>query len=221
MNGVNGSPGIAGPIGPAGTDGTNGVNGSPGTDGTDGTNGTHGTDGSDGTDGVTGPPGPAGPGSLVSSGVFTLSGNTTNPDTFGYLPLTGYLGTQAESPPLDQESEFTFHPHTSVEQVIAQDETITNMYAHFGSTTDLNGRLLIVELQLLVSRGGTALLTPAAGCNFTVDGNGPTSHDCAIPEDQAVQLHAGDTAVIYVHPYVQSWQSSTPIDIYGSVALTL
>jgi hypothetical protein len=54
-----------------------------------------------------------------------------------------------------------------------------------------------------------------------VVGNGPTSLDCALTEDQAIHLNAGDTAVIYVHPYVGNSEPNTQIDIYGSVALTL
>jgi hypothetical protein len=42
-----------------------------------------------------------------------------------------------------------------------------------------------------------------------------------LTEDQAVHLHAGDVAVMYVHPYVNGSQSDSPIDIYGTVALTL
>ncbi len=157
----------------------------------------------------------------MSSGVFTLHALNPYPDTDAYLPLSGYLGTQAVAPRLDIDAEVVEAAHTSVEQVIAHDETITNMYAHFGSTTDLAGHPLIVELTLLVSSGGTALLVPAAGCIFAVDGNGPTSNDCSWPEQQAVHLHAGDAAVIYVHSYSTGWPADSSIDIYGSVALTL
>jgi hypothetical protein len=156
---------------------------------------------------------------MVSSGVFTLP-PSAHPDTHAYLPLTGYLSTEFVAPVLDQDAMVTEALPTSVEQVIAQDETITDIVANFGSTTDLSGSL-IVELTLLVSFGGTQLLVPAVGCNFAVDGNGPTSNDCSLTEDQAVHLHAGDVAVMYVHPYVNGSQSDSPIDIYGTVALTL
>jgi hypothetical protein len=213
--GTDGSAGIPGPVGPAGADGvagTNGANGAAGASGADGTNG---------ADGQTGPAGPAGPGSLVSSGVFTLLSPGSYPDTHAYLPLSGYLATEFVAPPLDQDSEFTWAAHTSVEQVIGQDETITNIHANFGSITDLGGRLLRVELTLLVSSGGTALLSPAVSCMLDVEGQGPTSLDCALTEDQAVHLRAGDVAVMYVHPYVGSSEPNTQIDIYGTVALTL
>jgi hypothetical protein len=229
-DGVNGAPGAVGATGPAGTagapgasgvngaDGTNGVGGSPGADGTNGADGTDGSDGSDGTDGATGP---AGPGSMVSNGVFTLQSPGSFPDTHAYLPLAGSLSTEFVAPVLDQDAEFTTAEHTSMEQVIAQDETITNIVANFGSTTDLTGAALIVELQLLVSFGGTQPLVPAAGCIFTVDGNGPTSHDCSLSVDQAVHLHTGDVAVVYVHPHLSSWEPNSPVDIYGTVAFTL
>jgi hypothetical protein len=201
-----------------GSAGANGVDGTNGSDGSDGSVGTSGTDGTDGTDGATGP---AGPGSMVSNGVFTLQAPNSFPDTHAYLPLSGSLSTEFVAPVLDQDAEFTVAAHTSMEQVIAQDETITDIVASFGSTTDLTGAALIVELTLLVSPGGTQLLVPAAGCIFTVDGNGPTSNDCSLSVDQAVHLHTGDVAVVYVHPHLSSWEPNSPVDIYGTVALTL
>jgi hypothetical protein len=151
--------------------------------------------------------------------VFTLQSSGPYPDTHAYLPLSGYLGTQVVAPWLDYDAYTIEAEHTSVEQVIAQDVTITDMYAHFGSTTDLVGHPLQVRLTLLVSSGGTQLLVPAGGCLFHVQGNGPTSNDCSWPEDQPVHLTAGDVAVIYVDAYVGGWEPNSPIDIYGSVAL--
>jgi hypothetical protein len=211
-NGTNGAPGLAGADGSSGADG---ADGSPGADGADG------ADGTDGADGIDGAAGPAGPGSLVSGGVFTLLSDHAPADTFAYLPLSGYLTTQADAPWLDTDAMVTEAQHTGLEQVIAQDVTVTDIRAHFGSTTDLAGHGLVVEVTLLVSAGGTDLLRPAAGCVFTVEGNGPTSHDCPLPGDQAVHLHAGDTAVYYLKPYVTGWEPNVPVDIYGSVALAL
>jgi hypothetical protein len=93
-------------------------------------------------------------------------------------------------------------------------------YANFGSTTDLQGRTLQVQLVLLVSSGGTQLLVPAGGCIVDVIENGPTSNDCSWPEEQSVHLAAGDVAVVYVHAFVGGWPPNSPIDIYGSIALT-
>jgi hypothetical protein len=208
QQGVNGADGSTGSTGPAGADGTNGADGSTGPAGADGTNG---------ADGSTGP---AGPGSMVSSGVFTLQASNQYPDTNAYLPLSGYLGTQVVAPLLDYDAVVTEAEHTSVEQVIAHDVTITDMYANFGSTTDLGGKPLQVQLTLLVSSGGTPLLVPAGGCLLIVQGNGPRSQDCSWPEEQAVHLTAGDVAVVYVHAYVSNWTPNSPIDIYGTVALT-
>jgi hypothetical protein len=156
---------------------------------------------------------------MVSSGVFTLQASNAFPDTNAYLPLSGYLGTQVVAPWLNTDAEVTEAEHTSVEQVIAHDETITDMYVNFGSTTDLGGKPLQVELTLLVSSGGTPRLIPAGGCILIVQGNGPTSKDCSWPEEQSVHLTAGDVAVVYVHAYVSGWTPNSPIDIYGSVAL--
>jgi hypothetical protein len=157
---------------------------------------------------------------MVSSGVFTLQASNTFPDTNAYLPLSGYLGTQVVAPWLNTDAEVTEAEHTSVEQVIAHDETITAMHANFGSITDLHRKTLKVQLVLLVSSGGTQLLVPTGGCTFDVQGNGPTSEGCSWPEDQSVHLAAGDVAVVYVHAYVGGWPPNSPIDIYGSVALT-
>jgi hypothetical protein len=229
-DGVNGAPGALGASGPAGTAGaagsagadgtvgTDGTNGSDGTNGADGTNGSDGKDGTDGTDGATGPPGP---GSMVSSGVFTLQASNQFPDTHAYLPLSGALSSEFVAPVLDQDAEVTEAEHTSMEQVIAQDETITDIVANFASNTDLAGHPLVVELTLLVSWGGTALLVPAAGCIFAVDGNGPTSNDCSLSPEQALHLTVGDVAVMYIHPYTTGWEPNSPIEIYGTVALTL
>jgi hypothetical protein len=223
-DGVNGAPGAVGASGPAGTAGAAGSAGADGTVGTDGTNGTDGSDGSDGSDGANGTDGatgPAGPGSMVSSGVFTLQASNQFPDTHAYLPLSGALSSEFVAPVLDQDAEVTEAEHTSMEQVIAQDETITDIVANFGSTTDLGGHLLTVELTLLVSSGGTDLLAPAAGCIFAVDGNGPTSNDCSLSPEQALHLNVGDVAVMYIHPYTTGWEPNSPIEIYGTVALTL
>lgn len=157
---------------------------------------------------------------MVSGGVFTLQASSPYPDTHAYLPLSGYLGTEVKAPPLDNDAMTVEAAHTPVEQVIAHDETLTDMYANFGSTTDLDGKPLQVELTLLVSSGGTELLTPRGGCIFNVNGNGPTSRACSWPGDQSVQLTAGDVAVVYVHAYVSGWTPDSPIDIYGTVALT-
>jgi hypothetical protein len=156
---------------------------------------------------------------MVSGGVFNLQSPGSFPDTNAYLPLSGYLTTEVKAPPLDYDAEVIEAQHTSVEQVIAHDETITDMYANFGSLTDLHGYTLHVRLTLLVSSGGTALLTPRTGCMFDLDGNGPTSKACAWTVDEAVPLTAGDVAVIYVHAYVSGWEPNSPIDMYGTVAL--
>jgi hypothetical protein len=191
-DGVNGAPGAVAASSPAGTAGAAGSTGADGTVGTDGTSGADGTDGTDGTEGATGP---AGPESMVSSGVFTLQASNQFPDTHAYLPLSGALVSEFVAPVLDRDAEVTEAEHTSMEQVIAQDETVTDIVADFGSTTDLGGHLLTVELTLLVSSGGTDLLVPAAGCIFAVDGNGPTSNDCSLSPGQAVHMNVGDVAV--------------------------
>jgi hypothetical protein len=217
-----GKPGARGTHGTAGVNGTNGTNGTDGSTGLTGAAGADGTNGTNGTNGTDGSTGPAGPGSMVSSGVFTLtSPNNFPPDTNAYLPLTGYLGTEVVAPWLNTDAEVTEAEHTSVEQVIAHDVTITDMYMNFGSTTDIGQRPLQVELTLLVSSGGTQLLVPAGGCVLVLQGNGPRSQDCSWPEEQSVHLTAGDVAVVYVHAYVGNWQQpDSPINIYGTVALT-
>jgi hypothetical protein len=175
--------------------------------------------GADGSTGSVGPAGPAGAGGLMSSGVFTLVAANQYPDTEAYLPLSGHLTSQVEAPHLDFDAVVTEAEHTSVEQVISHDVTITDMVAHFGSTTDLEGHALQVRLTLLVSSGGSSLLVPTSGCIVQVDGNGPTSHDCSWPDNQAVQLSTGDVAVVHVAAFVANWEPNLPIDIYGSVAL--
>ena len=106
-----------------------------------------------------------------------------------------------------------------MEQVIPNDVTITDMYANFGSITDLTGRSFQVRLTLLVASSGTQPLVPAGGCLFDVEGNGPTSHDCSWPEDQSVHLSAGDVAVVYVDVSLHGTWDPDTIDVYGSVAL--
>ena len=157
---------------------------------------------------------------MVSSGVFTI-GPSSHPDMHAYLPLTGWVGTHVVAPPLAVDAEFIIAEHTSVEQLIAQDVTITNMSANFGST-GLNGRTLRVELMLLASHGGTALMVPAGGCaQFMVVGNGPTTYDCDWSAEEAAHLSAGDTAVVYLHAYLDGGSSDENFPIYGSVALSL
>ena len=117
-NGVNGAPGTVGATGLTGTAGAPGTSGVDGASGADGSIGLTGSAGADGTSGLDGAAGPAGPGSLVSGGVFTLLSPGSYPDTHAYLPLSGYLANEFVAPPLDQDSEFTWAAHTSVEQVI-------------------------------------------------------------------------------------------------------
>jgi Collagen triple helix repeat (20 copies) len=225
-DGVDGADGSTGLAGADGADGVDGAAGSTGPAGADGTNGVDGADGStgpagaDGTNGVDGSTGPAGLGSMVSSGVFTLHTSNGWADTNAYLPLSGYLGTQVVAPQLDMDAMVTEAEHTSVEQVIAHDQTLTDMYVNFGSTTDLGGRHLQVQVIVLVSSGGTHLLVPVAGCTLDVVGNGPTSKGCAWQGEQSVQLTAGDVAVVYVHAFAGGWPPDSSVDIYGTVALT-
>ncbi len=158
---------------------------------------------------------------MMSGGVFTLQSSGTWPDTHAYLPLSGYLVTQVPAPWLDYDAYTIEAAHTSMEQVIAQDVTITDMYANFGSITDLVGHPLQVRLTLLVASSGTQPLVPAGGCLFHVEGQGPTSNDCSWSEDESVHLNAGDVAVVYVDVSLGgAWEPNSPIDVYGSVALT-
>jgi hypothetical protein len=210
-NGANGSTGLTGA---AGADGTNGADGSTGPTGAAGADGTNGADGS------TGPAGPAGHGSMMSGGVFTLQSPGQWADTHAYLPLSGYLGTQVVAPWLDYDAYVIEAEHTSVEQVIPNDVTITDMYANFGSITDLSGRSFQVRLTLLVASAEAPVLVPAGGCLFDVEGNGPTSNDCSWQEDQAVHLSAGDVAVVYVDVSLHGTWEPDSLDVYGSVALT-
>jgi hypothetical protein len=179
-----------------------------------------GTAGVDGTNGADGSTGPAGAGSMMSGGVFTLQSPGQWADTHAYLPLSGYLGTQVAAPWLDYDAYVIEAEHTSVEQVIPNDVTITDMYANFGSITDLSGRSFQVRLTLLVASPGAPVLVPAGGCLFDVEGNGPTSNDCSWQEDQAVHLSAGDVAVVYVDVSLHGTWDPDSIDVYGSVALT-
>jgi Collagen triple helix repeat (20 copies) len=231
-NGVDGSTGLTGAAGADGTNGADGLDGSTGltgtagadgtigADGTDGSTGAAGADGTNGADGSTGPAGPAGHGNMMSGGVFILQSPGQWADTHAYLPLSGYLGTEVEAPWLDYDAYVIEAEHTSVEQVIPNDVTITDMYANFGSITDLSGRSFQVRLTLLVASPGAPVLVPAGGCLFDVEGNGPTSNDCSWQEDQAVHLRAGDVAVVYVDVSLHGTWDPDSIDVYGSVALT-
>jgi hypothetical protein len=218
--GENGAQGAVGATGPTGAVGAAGPSGVDGTNGADGSTGLTGTAGADGTNGADGSTGPAGPGSMMSGGVFTLQSPGQWADTHAYLPLSGYLGTQVVAPWLDYDAYVIEAEHTSVEQVIPNDVTITDMYANFGSITDLSGRAFQVRLTLLVASAGAPVLVPAGGCLFDVEGNGPTSNDCSWQEDQAVHLSAGDVAVVYVDVSLHGTWDPDSIDVYGSVALT-
>ena len=203
-----------------GRPGADGVNGAQGAVGVAGPTGAAGADGTNGADGSAGPAGPAGHGSMMSGGVFTLQSPGQWADTHAYLPLSGYLGTQVVAPWLDYDAYVIEVEHTSVEQVIPNEVTITDMYANFGSITDLSGRSFQVRLTLLVALPGAPVLVPAGGCLFDVEGNGPTSNDCSWQEDQAVHLSAGDVAVVYVDVSLHGTWDPDSIDVYGSVVLT-